>query len=190
MTVIFSLMQRHYCRVTGNSSLAVGSRQANRSGMLKEVLLQDSPETGHAAALPADARDDARHAHADRQATIKRSCWCAIPMRRAGCCRAAAWSAARRSIRPPCARCSEEAAITAEEEPHLHGVFLNDKQFPGDHVACFVLRKFSEGIFRSGLEIAEARFFFREELPVGYDWRHAAAHRAKCSMARHLTRDW
>ena len=68
------------------------------------------------------------------------------------------YQAAMREVR-------EEAAITAEEEPHLHGMFLNDKQFPGDHVACFVLRKFSEGIFRSGLEIAEARFFFREELP-------------------------
>ncbi|WP_373504033.1 NUDIX domain-containing protein [Aestuariivirga sp.] len=59
----------------------------------------------------------------------------------------------------------EEAAITAEEEPRLHGMFLNDRQFPGDHVACFVLRAFSEGRFQGNLEIAEARFFSVGALP-------------------------
>ena len=66
----------------------------------------------------------------------------------------------------------EEAGITAEEEPLLHGVFLNDKQFPGDHVACFVLRKFSEGPFRGNLEIAEARFFALDALPDDTTRRH------------------
>lgn len=61
----------------------------------------------------------------------------------------------------------EEAAIAAEEEPQLHGVFLNDRQFPGDHVCCFVLRRFSEGAFARGLEIAEARFFAPDQLPAG-----------------------
>ena len=69
------------------------------------------------------------------------------------------YQAAMREVR-------EEAAITAEEDPALHGMFLNDRQFPGDHVACFVLRKFSEGVFRPGLEIAEARFFAVQSLPA------------------------
>lgn len=61
----------------------------------------------------------------------------------------------------------EEAAITAEEEPTLHGVFLNDREFRGDHVACFVLRKFRTGTFCGGFEIAEARFFPVADLPAG-----------------------
>ena len=61
----------------------------------------------------------------------------------------------------------EEAGIVAEEEPLLHGVFLNDRQFRGDHVACFVLRRFSERPVRAGFEIAEARFFPSAALPEG-----------------------
>ena len=61
----------------------------------------------------------------------------------------------------------EEAGIIAEEEPKLHGIFLNDRQFRGDHVACFVLRRFSEGPFSTGFEIAEARFFPVSDLPEG-----------------------
>jgi ADP-ribose pyrophosphatase YjhB (NUDIX family) len=61
----------------------------------------------------------------------------------------------------------EEAGIEAAEEPLLHGVFLNDRQFRGDHVACFVLRRFSQGAFRAGFEIAEARFFPVNALPEG-----------------------
>jgi len=59
----------------------------------------------------------------------------------------------------------EEAGIVAEEEPMLHGVFLNDRQFRGDHVACFVLRRFSERPVPAGFEIAEARFFPSAALP-------------------------
>ena len=61
----------------------------------------------------------------------------------------------------------EEAAITALEEPVLHGMFLNDKQFPGDHVACFVLRMFRQEPFSGNAEIAEARFFPLDQLPAG-----------------------
>jgi 8-oxo-dGTP pyrophosphatase MutT (NUDIX family) len=61
----------------------------------------------------------------------------------------------------------EEAGIAAEEEPHLHGIFLNDRQFRGDHVACYVLRRFSEVPFKTGFEIAEARFFPVAALPEG-----------------------
>ena len=61
----------------------------------------------------------------------------------------------------------EEAGIVAEEEPRLHGLFLNERQFRGDHVACFVLRAFREEPFRPGMEIAEARFFPVQGLPEG-----------------------
>jgi ADP-ribose pyrophosphatase YjhB (NUDIX family) len=61
----------------------------------------------------------------------------------------------------------EEAGILAGEEPRLHGVFLNERQFRGDHVACFVLKEFSEGPFTPGFEIAEARFFPVTALPEG-----------------------
>ena len=59
----------------------------------------------------------------------------------------------------------EEAVIEAEEEPKLHGVFLNDQNFRGDHVACFVLRRFRQGRFRPGLEVAELGFFPVNDLP-------------------------
>lgn len=62
---------------------------------------------------------------------------------------------------------AEEASITAEEAPRLHGIFLNDAQFRGDHVACFVLRRFREMPFTPNAEIAEARFFPVAELPEG-----------------------
>lgn len=61
----------------------------------------------------------------------------------------------------------EEAGIVAEEEPKLHGIFLNDAQFRGDHVACFVLRRFREEGFTPNAEIAEARFFPADTLPEG-----------------------
>ena len=60
----------------------------------------------------------------------------------------------------------EETAIVAQEEPLLHGVFLNDKNFPGDHVACFVLRKFKIKAFKRNLEIADAKFFALDGLPA------------------------
>lgn len=61
----------------------------------------------------------------------------------------------------------EEGAITPKGELVLHGMFLNDRQFPGDHVACFVLREFHAGEFKPGLEITEARFFSIAALPEG-----------------------
>ena len=58
----------------------------------------------------------------------------------------------------------EETGVIGLEEPVLHGVFLNDKQFRGDHVACFILRRFERKPKRS-LEIAEAKFFPLGSLP-------------------------
>lgn len=61
----------------------------------------------------------------------------------------------------------EEAGILAGEAPVLHGIFLNDAQFAGDHVACFVLRRFRALGFTPSAEIAEARFFPLLSLPEG-----------------------
>lgn len=61
----------------------------------------------------------------------------------------------------------EEAGIIATEAPCFHGIFLNDAQFPGDHVACYVVRRFHEAGFTATAEIAEARFFPVTALPEG-----------------------
>ena len=61
----------------------------------------------------------------------------------------------------------EEAGIGALEVPPLHGIFNNRVVFPGDHVAVFVLRKFTQlRTPRLGLEIAEVGFFPVPELPA------------------------
>lgn len=74
--------------------------------------------------------------------------------------REAAVDAAVREIR-------EEGGIEALEEPRLHGLFLNERQFRGDHVACFVLRRFRRHAVTKGFEIAEARFWPVDALPEG-----------------------
>lgn len=59
----------------------------------------------------------------------------------------------------------EEAGIVAEEEPRLHGLFSNHERFPGDHIACFVLRRFAREPFKPSAEIAAAEFFAADALP-------------------------
>jgi len=59
----------------------------------------------------------------------------------------------------------EEVGIITEELPKLHGMFSNERRFPGDHVACFVVRKFKRNEWSPNLEIAEARFFPAANLP-------------------------
>jgi 8-oxo-dGTP pyrophosphatase MutT (NUDIX family) len=60
----------------------------------------------------------------------------------------------------------EEAAIIAEEEPLLRGFCLNDAQFPGDHIAILVVRKFSQKPWKPSLEISHAKFFAADQLPT------------------------
>ncbi|MFT3987611.1 NUDIX domain-containing protein [Aestuariivirga sp.] len=60
----------------------------------------------------------------------------------------------------------EETGIEAQEELRLHGIFLNP-QFPGDHVAVFVMRRMTMSDFKPSLEIREARFFPLDALPEG-----------------------
>ena len=60
----------------------------------------------------------------------------------------------------------EEAGIVAEEEPKLHGFFSNHEHFPGDHLACLVLRRFIREPFAPSAEIAAAEFFAADALPA------------------------
>lgn len=66
-------------------------------------------------------------------------------------------SAALREIR-------EEAGVIGEE-PTLHGIFSNDPVFRGDHVACYIVRKFSRIAWSANYEIAAAEFFPVGDLP-------------------------
>ncbi len=60
----------------------------------------------------------------------------------------------------------EEVGVTLTEAPTLHGVFSNSANFPGDHVALFVVRHWDRrGEYRRRGEIAEAGMFSWQELP-------------------------
>jgi 8-oxo-dGTP pyrophosphatase MutT (NUDIX family) len=84
---------------------------------------------------------------------------------------------------------AEEAAITVLEEPTLHGLFLNDRQFPGDHVACLVVRQFSQMPFVPNAEIAEAQFFPHDAVPD--DTSPGTRRRiAEVLGGAAMTRDW
>ena len=60
----------------------------------------------------------------------------------------------------------EEAAVEPLEELAFHGMFSNEAVFPGDHVACFVLRKFKQEMFKPNFEISAAEFFAIGALPA------------------------
>lgn len=62
---------------------------------------------------------------------------------------------------------AEEGGIVPGERPVLHGFFSNEAKFRGDHVACFVLRKFTRRDWTPTLEIREAGFFPVTDLPAG-----------------------
>ncbi len=59
----------------------------------------------------------------------------------------------------------EEAAVLPLDELFFHGMFSNEAVFPGDHVACFVLRKFKQEVFKPNFEISAAQFFAVDALP-------------------------
>lgn len=62
---------------------------------------------------------------------------------------------------------AEEANIEILERPRLHGLFLNAKVSPRDHVACYIVRQFRQSAPpKPNLEIAEARFFAVASLPA------------------------
>jgi ADP-ribose pyrophosphatase YjhB (NUDIX family) len=62
----------------------------------------------------------------------------------------------------------EEASVTIEGPPTLHGVFHNPNSSRRDHVAAYLVRTFRVlGERPPDWEIAEARFFPRLALPEG-----------------------
>ena len=63
---------------------------------------------------------------------------------------------------------AEEGNITLEEDPRLHGFYFNAEASPRDHVALFIVRRFTQASPRKpDHEIAETGFFARDALPVG-----------------------
>jgi 8-oxo-dGTP pyrophosphatase MutT (NUDIX family) len=59
----------------------------------------------------------------------------------------------------------EEAGIIAKGPLQLFGIFNNDAEMKGDHLAFYVLREFEAMAFRPNMEIADVRFFAADDLP-------------------------
>ena len=60
----------------------------------------------------------------------------------------------------------EEAAVRLTEPPTLFGAYLNRRLNGRDHVLLFRCPRWrAEGVFKPGMEIAEARFFGLDALP-------------------------
>lgn len=59
----------------------------------------------------------------------------------------------------------EEAAIFAKSALEFRGIFSNEREMRGDHLAFYVLRDFEQRAFVPNMEIADARFFHPSELP-------------------------
>ena len=72
----------------------------------------------------------------------------------------------------------EEVGVSLTSPPVLHGVFSNNANFPGDHIALYVVRDWTrEGAYRQVSEIAETGMFAISDLPDQIDpgtrWRLA-----------------
>ena len=59
----------------------------------------------------------------------------------------------------------EEAGIVPEGPLVLHGIFSNEKKFPGDFVVLYILRQFRREKWMADNEILEAKFFPADQLP-------------------------
>lgn len=59
----------------------------------------------------------------------------------------------------------EEVSVTVEGTPELFGLYANPRLFPGDHVALFVVRAWSQGAWQPNAGIAEQRLFASDALP-------------------------
>ncbi len=61
----------------------------------------------------------------------------------------------------------EEAGIEIAGTAQLHGVFANFGQFPGDHIAVFVVRQWRQpSVPRPNAEVVEQNFFAINALPA------------------------
>lgn len=64
----------------------------------------------------------------------------------------------------------EEVGVTLTEPPTLHGMFSNGVNFPGDHIAVFIIRHWTrQGNYRAKGEIAETGMFAPDDVPVQTD---------------------
>jgi 8-oxo-dGTP pyrophosphatase MutT (NUDIX family) len=59
----------------------------------------------------------------------------------------------------------EEAAVRARGPLEFKGIFSNEGEMRGDHLAFYVLRDFEQLSFAPNMEIADARFFHDDALP-------------------------
>lgn len=60
----------------------------------------------------------------------------------------------------------EEAGIRLDAEPRIHGIFLNEPIFPGDHVVTYVAEGWTQvEVPYPSREIAEAGLFHVDDLP-------------------------
>jgi len=64
----------------------------------------------------------------------------------------------------------EEVGVTPTGAPVLHGMYSNGTNFPGDHIAVFLIREWTrrEGYRQRG-EIAEAEMFAAGDVPATTD---------------------
>lgn len=64
----------------------------------------------------------------------------------------------------------EEAGVIIKSRAQLHGMFANNANFPGDHIALFVVRQWEQPtVPKPNVEIAEQKFFTLRELPKGVE---------------------